>query len=166
MSPTELVPTAAGRTPVDPSQRPILLDVTVPRFSGMVRRIVIATLGIHDIAQMFDEARVGDINEQGTSATFRLALDHGLEVGAQTRMGPVLVGNDDGQVRLTLPSAWAPVARMANLQPTMGTEPDGTPVCRLWADARPGAAIEAPLPLGAPGAYRLAVRVVGRPAST
>jgi hypothetical protein len=161
VSSTGLVPTAAGRTPVDPSQRPILLDVTVPRFSGMVRRIVVAALGIHDIAQMFDEARVGDIDEQPTCATFRLALDHGLEAGAKTRMGPVLVGNDDGQVRLTLPAQWAPVARMANLKPTMGTEPDGTPVCRLWAEARPGAAIEAPLPLGAPGAYRLAVRVVG-----
>ena len=161
MSSSGVVPVGAPRPPAGRAEQPILLDVTVPRFSGLVARIVVATLGVQDIAQMFEEARVGSVQDEQDHSTFRLALDHGLEVGGSTLMGPVLVGNDDGQVRLTLPRAWAAVARAAKLEPEAAVEPDGTPVCRLWTQARPGAALRVPLPLGARGRYQIEVKVVG-----
>lgn len=140
---------------------PILLDVTVPRFTGFASRIVRAALGVADLATLFDEARVGTVDAQDHHSTFRIALDHGIEAGGRTKMGPVLVGNDNGQLRVTLPVKWGGALRLAGYTPQEGTEPDGTAVCRTWITPKAGQGLEVPVPLGRRGVYRLEVRVVG-----
>lgn len=139
---------------------PILLDVTVPRFTGMAGIAVRAILGAVDLAALFEAARVGPVAPTADHSTFRLALDDGLEAGGTTRQGPIAIGNDGGQLRLTLPRKWAPALALAGYRATPATALNGASVCQTWITPKEGEGVTVPIPLGKAGRYRLEVRVV------
>ena len=138
----------------------ILLDVTVPRLKGITGALIRGALGVTDLATLFEAARVGQVNDDGHHSTFRLALEPGTDVGKQTKMGLIAVGNDKGQVRLCLPWSWRNFVSAAGFTVTQGQDENEKPVAMIWQDPKPGDGFEIPLPVGRAAGLKLAVKVV------
>ena len=104
--------------------------------------------------------RVGLVNDDGHHSTFRLALEPGTDVGKQSKMGLIAVGNDKGQVRLCLPWSWRNFVTAAGFEVTQGQDENEKPVAMIWQDPKPGDGFAIPLPVGRAAGLKLAVKVV------
>ena len=141
----------------------IFLHVTLPKLTGIVGAAIRGALGVADLAAMFNDARVPDVDLEAPDrhhTTFLVQLEPDLEVGGHTRMGLVALANDKGRLRLTVPGSWSAALGAARLEPTRGVDEKGQAVARVWADARVGAHMEIPLPVGRRQNLRIGVRVV------
>jgi hypothetical protein len=123
---------------------PLHLRLTVPRWTGIAGVAVNALLGITEIGALFERGRVGEKSVAATHSTFDVELDEGVELGGDTKLGPIGIMKDGPQVRVTVPWAWGGLLRKKAERVAPGNAA-GKAVMWGWFTPRSGVAVEIPL---------------------
>ena len=123
---------------------PLHLRLTVPRWTGIAGVAVNALLGVTEIGALFEQGRVGEKWVAATHSTFDVELDEGVELGGDTKLGPIVIMKDGPQVRVTVPWAWGGLLRTKAERVAPGNAA-GKAVMWGWFTPRSGVAVEIPL---------------------
>lgn len=123
---------------------PLHLRLTVPRWTGIAGVAVNALLGITEIGALFEQGRVGEKSVDATHSTFDVVLDEGVELGGDTKLGPIGIMKDGPQVRVTVPWTWGGLLRQKAERVAPGNAA-GKAVMWGWFTPRSGVAVEIPL---------------------
>ena len=126
------------------SAAPLLLRLTVPRWTGMAGVMITGLLGLTEIGSLFERGRVGEKRVEATHSTFDVQLDEGVELGGDTKLGPIGIMKDGPQVRVTVPWAWGGLLR-AKAERVAPGNAAGKAVMWGWFTPRSGVAVEIPL---------------------